>query len=106
MTCPHHTLYSPVLYSPYFPPRVYPSHNFEKNPPCSRCSFQLARRAAILVSADSRFCELSEENRPGGEPELVLERRRSLREGVVGESELLLALVAEPAEPAEFWVGC
>lgn len=38
-------------------------------------------------------------------PELALERRRSAREGVVGEplALLLALLLAEEAEPADSW---
>lgn len=95
----------------YLGPLVYPSHNFAKKPPCSRCSFQLARRPAILGSRLSLFCECRLANSPRS-PEALLERRRSLTVGgEVGEPDPsfvpveALVLLEEVVEVSEPWVS-
>lgn len=107
---PSHHQHAHVL--THFLPLVYPSHHFAKNPPWSRCSFQLALRPAILGSRLSLFCEFRLANSPRS-PEALLERRRSLTVG--GEPlplpllllvVVLLLLLEEVVEVLEPWVSC
>jgi hypothetical protein len=82
------------LLAPLPLPRVYPFHQFENMPPFAACSFQLARRAVISGSVESRFWDCRLAKRPAEEPP-ELERRRSLTVGMAGEPFALLAVFDE-----------